>query len=78
MVGGRGEDDRGKLGEDDERNPFAAEMVAMRKQRGWTQEDLAAKMVVELPRVSRTGNLRLNHAASCPFRYSSRTSCGVL
>jgi tetratricopeptide (TPR) repeat protein len=33
---------------------------------------------VELPRVSRTGNLRLNHAASCPFRYSSMTSCGVL
>ena len=31
----------------------------------------------ELPRVSRTGNLRLIHAASCPFRYSSRTSCGV-
>jgi hypothetical protein len=32
----------------------------------------------ELPRVFRTGNLRLNHAASCPLRYSSRTSCGVL
>jgi integrase len=32
----------------------------------------------ELPRVFRTGNLRLNHAASCPFRYSSMTSCGVL
>ena len=31
----------------------------------------------ELPRVFRTGNLRLNHAASCPFRYSSKTSCGV-
>ncbi|HTQ90631.1 MAG TPA: transposase, partial [Streptosporangiaceae bacterium] len=31
----------------------------------------------ELPRVFRTGNLRLIHAASCPFRYSSRTSCGV-
>jgi len=31
----------------------------------------------ELPRVFRTGNLRLFHAASCPFRYSSRTSCGV-
>jgi hypothetical protein len=34
--------------------------------------------LVELPRVFRTGNLRLNHAASCPLRYSSRTSCGVL
>jgi hypothetical protein len=32
----------------------------------------------ELPRVFRTGNLRLIHAASCPFRYSSMTSCGVL
>ena len=31
----------------------------------------------ELPRVFWTGNLRLIHAASCPFRYSSRTSCGV-
>ena len=31
----------------------------------------------ELPRVFRTGNLRLIHAASCPFRYSSMTSCGV-
>jgi hypothetical protein len=25
----------------------------------------------------RTGKLRLIHAASCPFRYSSMTSCGV-
>jgi non-specific serine/threonine protein kinase len=33
---------------------------------------------LELPRVFRTGKLRLIHAASCPFRYSSRTSCGVL
>ncbi|HET9898961.1 MAG TPA: hypothetical protein VFQ44_28900 [Streptosporangiaceae bacterium] len=32
---------------------------------------------LELPRVFRTGNLRLIHAASCPFRYSSITSCGV-
>ena len=31
----------------------------------------------ELPRVFRTGNLRLIHAAACPFRYSSMTSCGV-
>ncbi len=32
----------------------------------------------ELPRIFRTGSLRLIHAASCAFRYSSRTSCGVL
>jgi hypothetical protein len=37
----------------------------------------AAAMVFELPRVSRTGKLRLIHAASCSFRYSSMTSCGV-
>ena len=37
----------------------------------------APAVVTELPRVFRTGNLRLFHAASCPFRYSSRTSCGV-
>jgi hypothetical protein len=29
-----------------------------------------------LPRVSRTGNLRLIHAATCLFRSSSMTSCG--
>jgi integrase/recombinase XerD len=38
----------------------------------------AAARLIELPRLFRTGNLRLNHAASCPFRYSSMTSCGVL
>jgi Tetratricopeptide repeat len=37
----------------------------------------AAGQLGELPRVFRTGNLRPFHAASCPFRYSSRTSCGV-
>lgn len=31
----------------------------------------------ELLRVFRTGNLRLIHAASCPFRNWSMTSCGV-
>ncbi len=46
MAGGRGEDDRGKRGEEDERNVFAEEMIAMRGQRGWTQEELAAKMIV--------------------------------
>ncbi len=30
-----------------------------------------------LPRRSWTGNLRLNHAATCLFRSSSMTSCGV-
>jgi hypothetical protein len=38
---------------------------------------LAACLTAELPRVFRTGKLRLIHAASCPFRYSSKTSCGV-
>lgn len=51
MVGGRGEDERSN-GEEEERNPFAAEMIAMRKQRGWTQEDLAAKMVVSVSTIS--------------------------
>jgi transcriptional regulator with XRE-family HTH domain len=37
MPGGRGED---------ERNMFAQEMIAMRNQRGWTQEETAAKMLV--------------------------------
>gem|GEM_PF-4464758 len=32
---------------------------------------------VELPRVFRTGNLLLIHAAACISRYSSMTSCGV-
>jgi hypothetical protein len=31
----------------------------------------------ELPCAFRTGVLRLSHAATCPFRYSSMTSCGV-
>ena len=33
-------------GEDDERNMFAAELIAMRNQRGWTQEETAAHMLV--------------------------------
>ena len=44
MPGGRGEDE--------ERGVFAEEMIAMRKQRGWTQEELAAKMVVSVSTVS--------------------------
>ncbi|MGH3190352.1 MAG: helix-turn-helix domain-containing protein [Streptosporangiaceae bacterium] len=38
MPGGRGEDD--------ERSMFAAELIAMRNQRGWTQEETAGKMLV--------------------------------
>src|SRR5690348_13485245 len=41
------------------------------QQRAWLLGTL------ELPRVFRTGNIRLIHAASCPFRYWSMTSCGV-
>jgi transcriptional regulator with XRE-family HTH domain len=37
MPGGRGEE---------ERNMFAQELIAMRNQRGWTQEETAAKMLV--------------------------------
>jgi ribosome-binding protein aMBF1 (putative translation factor) len=37
MPGGRGED---------ERNTFAEELIAMRNQRGWTQEETATKMLV--------------------------------
>ena len=37
-----------------------------------------AETYSEVPHVFRTGNLRLIHAASCPFRYSFMTSCGVL
>jgi hypothetical protein len=40
-------------------------------------EEVIAEMI-GVPRVSRTGILRLIHAATWPFRYSSRTSCGVL
>jgi DNA-binding SARP family transcriptional activator len=38
----------------------------------------AEALAAEVPHRSRTGNLRLIHAASCLFRYSSMTSCGVL
>jgi transcriptional regulator with XRE-family HTH domain len=61
MAGGRGADDRGKRGdEEEERSPFAAEMIAMRKQRGWTQEDLAAHMVVSVSTIS---NIEAGHRA---------------
>ena len=51
MPNGRGENDRNKRG-DDERNVFAEEMIAMRNQRGWTQEELAAKMFVSASTVA--------------------------
>jgi hypothetical protein len=38
----------------------------------------ASTVPAGLPRVFRTGELVLFHAASCRFRYSSWTSCGVL
>ena len=41
-----------------------------RRRRSFTAE-------FELLRVFRTGKLRLIHAASCPFKNSSMTSCGV-
>jgi transcriptional regulator with XRE-family HTH domain len=43
MPGGRGED---------ERNMFAAELIAMLNQRGWTQEETAAKMLVSASTVA--------------------------
>src|SRR5450755_3890093 len=43
----------------------------------WIGHQIRAECEIELPRVFRTGNLRLIHATSCPFRYSSITSCGV-
>jgi transcriptional regulator with XRE-family HTH domain len=46
MPSGRGEDDRSKRGENEERSMFAEELIAMRNQRGWTQEETAAKMLV--------------------------------
>jgi RNA-directed DNA polymerase len=36
-----------------------------------------ATWLVSCPTFSGQGILRLIHAASCPFRYSSITSCGV-
>jgi len=52
VAGGRGGDERGGTGDEGARNPFAVEMIAMRKQRGWTQDDLAAQMLVSVSTIS--------------------------
>jgi transcriptional regulator with XRE-family HTH domain len=57
MPGGRGE--RG----DDERSMFAEELIAMRKQRGWNQEELAARMVVS---TSTIANIESGYRAPTP------------
>jgi hypothetical protein len=45
-------------GEVDERSMFAEELIAMRNQRGWTQEETAAKMLRDdLPRRAFTRSL---------------------
>ncbi|MGH3253139.1 MAG: Scr1 family TA system antitoxin-like transcriptional regulator [Trebonia sp.] len=54
MPDGRGED---------ERNMFAAEMIAMRNQRGWTQEETAAKMLVS---TSTIANIESGYRAPTP------------
>lgn len=43
---------RGERGEDAERSMFAEELIAMRNQRGWTQEELAAKMLVSVSTIA--------------------------
>lgn len=55
MPGGRSED---------ERNMFAQEMIAMRNQRGWTQEETAAKMLVSTSTIANieTGYRTPTHA----------------
>ena len=57
-------------------NAVAACVHAAITRFGLSRADLWPLLGRELPRVFRTGNLRLFHAVSCPFRYSSRTSCG--
>jgi transcriptional regulator with XRE-family HTH domain len=56
MPGGRGEDD-------DERSMFAEEMIAMRNQRGWTQEETAAQMLVS---TSTIANIESGYRAPTP------------
>jgi transcriptional regulator with XRE-family HTH domain len=54
MPGGRGED---------ERSMFAEELIAMRNQRGWTQEETAAKMLVS---TSTIANIESGYRAPTP------------
>ena len=49
--------------EDDERSMFAEELIAMRKQRGWTQEELAARMLVS---TSTIANIESGYRAPTP------------
>ena len=55
MPGGRGEDD--------ERSMFAEELIAMRNQRRWTQEETAAKMIVS---TSTIANIESGYRAPTP------------
>jgi len=50
-------------GEDDERSMFAEELIAMRNQRGWTQEETAAKMLVS---TSTIANIESGYRAPTP------------
>jgi transcriptional regulator with XRE-family HTH domain len=54
MPNGRGEDDR---------SMFAEELIAMRNQRGWTQEETAAKMLVS---TSTVANIESGYRAPTP------------
>jgi transcriptional regulator with XRE-family HTH domain len=60
MSGGRGEDERTKRGDQDERSMFAEELIAMRKQRGWSQGDLAGHMLVSSSTIA---NIESGHRA---------------
>jgi transcriptional regulator with XRE-family HTH domain len=50
-------------GEDNERSVFAEELIAMRNQRGWTQEETAAKMLVS---TSTIANVESGYRAPTP------------
>lgn len=50
-------------GEDNERSVFAEELIAMRNQRGWTQEEAAAKMIVS---TSTVANIESGYRAPTP------------
>jgi transcriptional regulator with XRE-family HTH domain len=53
----------GGHGEDGERSMFAEELIAMRKQRGWTQDELAARMLVS---TSTIANIESGYRAPTP------------